>query len=224
MKEATKPDVYLNNVRSYDRIAEEWDRYRRGKPVDPAVVSLADRLPEGAEVLDVGCGTGIPIDRYLAGRGYLVTGIDPSGNMLEKAASLALPGAVFLRSDLDGFRTEKTFDAAVAFDSLFHVPAEAQRAIYPKIASLLKPGGLFLFTHGKKAGEAKGTMFGEKFFYAALDRDDLVGCLEKAGLGIVELYEDYSDPVTGERDLLVLAKRSEGTPRAETEEGTRCIP
>ena len=67
-------------------------------------------------------------------------------------------------------------------------------------------------------------MFGEKFFYAALDRDDLIGCLEKAGLGIVELYEDYSDPVTGERDLLVLAKKSEGTPRAETEEGTRCIP
>lgn len=224
MNKLAKPDVRAENVRSYNKIAEEWDRYRRGKPVDPSVVSLADLLPEGAEVLDVGCGTGIPIDRYLAGRGFLVTGIDPSGNMLRKAASLGLSGAVFLHTDLASFRTEKTFDAVVAFDSLFHVPAETQKAIYPKIASLLNPGGFFLFTHGKKAGDAKGTMFGEVFFYAALDRDDLVESLQRAGFRIVELYEDYSDPVTGERDLLVLARKSEGTPRAETKEGMRCIP
>ena len=196
-----------NNTRSYNRIADLWDGIRKAKPVDPCVVSFADRLPANANILDIGCGSGYPIDYYLAGRGFCVTGIDPSGKMIEKAFSLKLERACFYRVDLFGFETDEVFDAVVAFDSIFHIPFEEQKKIYPKISALLKKNGLFLFTHGAKSENAFGTMFGEPFSYGALDIKTLKNELFNCGFEIVEFFEDYNDDVTGTRDLLALVRK-----------------
>lgn len=196
------------NIASYNRIADKWDSDRRKKPVDPCVEEFAAMLPAGAKVLDIGCGTGYPIDEYLSSMGFTVTGIDPAERMLEKATGLGLPNALFLHTDLFGFETEEKFDAAIAFDSIFHIPLERQRDIYPKVAGLLKDGAYFLFTHGRVTGSVQGTMYGEPFFYSALDGDILKSCLSKAGFEIVRFVENYSDPVTGTRDLVVLAQRT----------------
>ena len=177
------------------------------KPVDPCVEEFAAMLPAGAKVLDIGCGTGYPIDEYLCAAGFSVTGVDPAERMLEKAVGLGLSNARFLHTDLFGFETEEKFDAAIAFDSIFHIPLERQREIYPKVAGLLKDGAYFLFTHGKTTGSVQGTMFGEPFFYSALDGEVLKGSLLEAGFEIVRFVENYSDPVTGTQDLIVLAKR-----------------
>ena len=48
-------------------------------------------------MLDIGCGTGFPIDAYLSGQGFSVTGIDVSARMLEKARKLNLKTRVFAR-------------------------------------------------------------------------------------------------------------------------------
>ena len=195
------------NASSYNVIADRWDEIRRTKPVDPCVVEFAALLPAGAKVLDIGCGTGYPIDEYLSSLGFSVTGIDPAEKMLEKAVGLRLPLARFVHTDLFGFVTKEKFDAAIAFDSIFHIPLERQREICPKVAGLLKDGAYFLFTHGKTTGSVQGTMFGEPFFYSALDGKTLKSCLSEAGFEIVRFVENYSDPVTGKRDLIVLAKR-----------------
>ena len=198
---------FSDNTVSYNRIADRWEELRHSKPVDPIITEFARMLPAGAGVLDIGCGTGYPIAAYLASCGFAVTGIDPAEKMLEKAIAQKLPGARFFHADLFSFETDDMFDAALALDSIFHIPQARQREIYPKVSKLLKPGALFLFTHGRSAGEVHGSMFGEPFSYAALDIDSLGGCLADAGFMIVRETENYSDPITGTRDLIVLAKK-----------------
>ena len=195
------------NTKSYDKIADQWDKVRRMRPVDPIVVRFAGMLQKAAHILDIGCGTGYPIDQFLCENGFSVTGIDPSENMLKKAIQLSLPNSEFIKTDLFSFETDQTFDAVIAFDSIFHIDLQDQRCIYPKVSSLLKPGGLFLFTHGRETGTVSGTMFGEEFVYGALDEEEVRNILKSENLGIVEIQKDYKDPVTGTRDLIVICKK-----------------
>ncbi len=73
------------------------------------------KLAPGASILDVGCGTG----RHsieLARRGYAVTGVDLSTQMLAQAAEAARTAGVqveWVRSDATRFAGSKQFDAAI---------------------------------------------------------------------------------------------------------------
>src|ERR1700759_3719495 len=65
----------------------EFQRITDIKRVNFIVDALKANLPEGAEVLDVGCGNGV-ISRYLGGKGFNVQGVDVSEKAIEKARSL----------------------------------------------------------------------------------------------------------------------------------------
>ncbi len=70
----------------YNQIAEQWNAARREGCFEPKYIDLLIKhLTVRSEVLDVGCGVGTPIARYLIDRGYSVTGIDASEAMLEIA-------------------------------------------------------------------------------------------------------------------------------------------
>lgn len=65
----------------------EFNRYADVKRLNFITDVLKSRLPEGAEVLDVGCGNGV-ISRALGEKGFNVRGIDVSEKAIEKAKSL----------------------------------------------------------------------------------------------------------------------------------------
>ena len=96
-------------------------------------------------ILDVCCGTG-----YLAGlltaRGYRVTGIDASPEMIAHARE-NVPDAAFQVADASAFRVLGKFDGAVStFDSLNHILSEeALQAAFQRTAAALKPGAPFAF-------------------------------------------------------------------------------
>ena len=84
-----------------------------------------DRLlplpPAGQRLLDVGCGTGY----YLAwarARGFAVTGVDGSADMLERAARLNA-GVELKKADVESLPFEDgSFDAVVCIEVLRYLP------------------------------------------------------------------------------------------------------
>ena len=160
-------------INPYDEICPQWDEYRKKTSVNKCIADFSRRLKPNSSILDVGCGTGYPIDFFLSERGFRITGIDSSAKMIEKAASLKLKNTEYHVADLFGFRTEEKFDAIIAFDCLWHICHDNQKYIYGTIASLIKKGGYFIFTHGKKDGEIYGEMMGQTFYYSALDAEEV---------------------------------------------------
>jgi SAM-dependent methyltransferase len=51
----------------------------------PWLAALHARIPAGAAVLDLGCGNGIPVARFLAAAGHAVTGVDCSEVQVRRA-------------------------------------------------------------------------------------------------------------------------------------------
>jgi SAM-dependent methyltransferase len=140
----------------YDRIAE---RYLASKdPEDPATLAaleeLAGILAPGAPVLDLGCGAGVPVTRWLARR-FAVTGVDVSARQLDLARQ-HVPSAKFVRADMTEVSFEpESFDAVVAFHSIIHVPRAEHPTLLGKIQRWLRPGGIFSATWALGAWEGE---------------------------------------------------------------------
>lgn len=205
MKKESK--ISENVIKSYNEICEEWYEYRKNKEINKCIVEFTKYLSPNSKILDIGCGTGYPIDDYLTKKGYIVTGIDISENMIKKAKSLNLQNAEFIISDFLEFKTKEKFDAIIAFDSLWHISHMRQKDIYKIVSSLLNDNGYFLFTHGKEDGEITGKMFNTLFYYSALSIENTHKLLKDNGFNIIYSIENYKEETTGTRDLIIVAKK-----------------
>lgn len=130
----------------YDALTADVD-YARWADYIQWHFSRLDRPVE--TVLDLACGTG-SLTRELAGRGYALTGVDLSPDMLalaeEKCRDLDKPPRFFCQ-DMCSLRLPGPVDACVCcLDSVNYVlrPERLQKA-FRRVYDLLAPGGLFLF-------------------------------------------------------------------------------
>src|SRR6476660_2582025 len=102
-------------ARGYDAIALRYAEWA-GRIASPALEWLRDldaRLPEGANVLELGCGRGVPVTRHLARR-HRVTGVDISAVQIELARH-HVPEASFMHADaLELDVAHGSLDAVVA--------------------------------------------------------------------------------------------------------------
>lgn len=209
---------------SYDQIAEQWHSYFRGQTYVDRVLGYVEKvlegLPAGANVLDLGCGTGEPVASYIVRRGFGVVGVDQSQKMLEIAKTV-VPEARLIHGDMAGMEFPGKFAAAVAWDSVFHVERKRHSAIYRKLAGSLEVGGRLLLSVGgsdvdpRAEGDpavvddsgAEGftsDMFGHTFFYSGYAPEVARQMLEAEGFE-VELWE-IDDP-SSRGHIAVIARR-----------------
>ncbi len=126
-------------------MAADFARLRSGIGTQ-AVVGWAQCLPPGASILDIGCGTGVPIASALWHRGFAVHGIDPAPSLLAAfRRNLPAAPAACEAAESSGF-FYRQFDAAIAIGVMFLLPESSQRALIHRVGQLLHPGGHFLFT------------------------------------------------------------------------------
>ena len=134
----------------YDAIAERYFAWSDARPSATRLTWLAralERIPAGSDVLDLGCGAGVPMTRALAD-GRRVTGVDISARQIELARA-AVPGARFIHADMTALDVPAaSLDAVVAWYSLTHVPRADLPALLEAIHRWLRPGGVLVATMG----------------------------------------------------------------------------
>jgi SAM-dependent methyltransferase len=133
---------------TYDALAPRWDAWAAAV-TPPFREDALRRLPEfvadGERVVELGCGTGVPVGQALAAR-YDYTGVDASAGMLERARA-AVPSGTFVHADMETTSfPAASLGAVVAFFSIIHVPRERHTALFAAIAEWLRAGGVFLGT------------------------------------------------------------------------------
>jgi SAM-dependent methyltransferase len=172
-------------ARGYDAIALRYAEWA-GQVESPALEWLRDldaRLPNGSDVLELGCGRGVPGTRELARR-HRVTGVDISAVQIELARH-HVPEASFLHADAAELDVAAgSVDAVVALFFFGHVPVDEQRDLISRIAVWLDDGGLLLATFG--AGEAGEDVdpdwLGAPMFFASLGGNSYLPLLRESGL------------------------------------------
>ena len=123
---------------------------RRPETIDCIVTWIIQRLrlPEGAAIIDLGCGPGLYTSR-LARHGFQVTGVDFSRNSLEYARRQAeaegLP-VEYVYQDYRKLEISSRFDLAllIYYDLGVFAPDDLNRVL-ANTARALKPGGRFVF-------------------------------------------------------------------------------
>jgi len=110
-----------------------------------------DRLPEGASVLELGCGGGQDSAR-IAARGFVVDATDGTPAMVAKANERFGVGARVMA--FDKLVAKAAYDGVWAHASLLHCPRAALADVLMRIDRALRPGGWFFANY--KLGEAEG--------------------------------------------------------------------
>ncbi len=157
----------------------------------------------GGAILDVGCGSGRPLAAHMAGRGHPVTGVDSSPELMRAFAG-NVPGAKAILSDMRMLRLAQVFAGVLAWDSLFHLRQDDQRAALAQLAVHAAPGAALMFNSGPADGIAMGVFEGEPLFQASLDPDDYRAVLARGGFSLVAHRAD--DATCGGRTVWLFRK------------------
>jgi ubiquinone/menaquinone biosynthesis C-methylase UbiE len=196
----------------YDRVAA---RYLEWSALDPSptrrrwLARALDLVPEGADVLELGCGAGLPMTAALAD-GRRVTGVDISATQVEMARR-NVSNATFLHADMTSLTfPDASFDAVIAFYSLTHVPRDEQAPLLRRIARWLRPGGVFLATMGADASadEVEDDWLGVPMFFSHFGARRNRRLVEDAGLDVIEsVIETEPEDRHDARFLWVVARK-----------------
>ena len=181
----------------YDAISERYLAWSdlRPSPTRLRYLGLAlELIPTRSDVLELGCGAGIPMTAALAD-GRTVTGIDISATQIA-AARRNVPAATFLQADMTALDFEPaSFDAVVAFYALTHVPRDEQGDLLARIRRWLRPGGLFLASMGAddEPGDVEADWLGVDMYFSHFGAKANRRLVEGTGL-VIEHAEIAVEP------------------------------
>lgn len=192
---------------TYDRVAHDFARSRDRTLYERRWLDRALGYAPGRSVLDLGCGTGLPIDGYLQDRRCIITGVDGAPAMLE-IFERNLPRAQAVEADMRGLDLGERFDMILAWDSLFHLTPDDQRAMFETFWAHAQPRTVLLFTTGPNAGEGTGAVAGEQMYRASLSPDEYRGLLASHGFDIVSFVPE--DPACKGRTVWMARYVGEG--------------
>ncbi len=115
-------------------------------------------LPQGAHILDFGCGSGRDT-KYFLDKGFLVTATDGSVELCKFASELS--GIEVKQMFFEELSEIETFDGIWACSSILHLPYAELKDVMQKMIRAVKSGGIIYtsFKYGTFEGERNGRYF-----------------------------------------------------------------
>ncbi len=192
----------------YQRHARAFATARAGAPGQGLMEAqwlqrFCDVAGPSGDILDIGCGMAQPISQYFIARGYRVTGVDSSPDLIAMCRS-QFPDQRWLVADMRGLDLAATFNGVLAWDSFFHLTPDHQRAMFARFAKLAAPGAALMFTSGPANGVAMGVFEGDLLYHASLAPEAYRILLATHGFEVIAHRAE--DPDCGGRTVW-LAKR-----------------
>jgi ubiquinone/menaquinone biosynthesis C-methylase UbiE len=189
----------------YDKIAKAYQADRHRLDNTKQLKEFASLLPKNAKVLDVGCGAGVPVARFLVESGFQVVGIDFSEGML-KLARKNVAQATFASKDMTKLDfADNSFDGLTAFYSIIHVPREKHSRLFASFHRILKPEGIILASMGPDEWEATDEYYGTSMFWSQYSPEKSLQLIKDAGF---QTIHDGILEIGKEKHYWVLARNS----------------
>jgi len=179
----------------YEEFAADFLRVR-GNTADcgmgvEQVRDWARRLPERATVLDLGCGSGLPLTKVLVEEGHAVFGVDASPTLVA-AFRQHLPGVPVACEPVETSTFHRQmYDGVLAWGFIFLLPIGTQLTTLRHIARVLVPGGRFLFTAPAPCCTWRDALTGEES--NSLGAVTYRKQLEESGVRVVRECEDEGE-------------------------------
>lgn len=171
----------------YQRKALDWVRNREhagGLMEQSWLDRFRALMPPNGSVLDIGCGSAVPIARYLIEVGHSVTGVDTSATFIELCRD-RYPAQAWFLADMRTLAFGRSFDGILAWDSFFHLTPDDQREMFPVFRRHAAPGAALMFTSGPAHCEAIGSFEGEPLYHGSLGPAEYRSLLDQHGFRVV---------------------------------------
>jgi SAM-dependent methyltransferase len=156
-----------------------------------SVLNWARTLPVNSTVLDLGCGTGIPVSKILIDEGMTVYGIDASPTLVRAFRQNFPNTSVICESIEDSLFFNRKFDAIIAWGLFFLLSETAQATLIPKAADALHTGGKLLFTAPHMQVEWMDAMTGRRS--VSLGAEKYKELLSVSGFSLLEEFIDEGE-------------------------------
>lgn len=153
-------DYQEKSRRAFDGQAADYDTGHFGdhaRKLYGVLLSQVMQIPHAA-VLDLGCGTGELLARFLEQAPKVrCAGLDLSEGMLSVAREKLGDRAELVRGDAERLPFgDGVFDVVLCSDSFHHYPDP--RAVLAEVSRVLSPGGVFLLGDCTAPGAVRGLM------------------------------------------------------------------
>jgi predicted TPR repeat methyltransferase len=148
-------------------------------------------LPKDGAVLDIGCGTGIPVSKIIHDAGLKVTGIDISEEMVVKFKE-NLPQASCYRMPMTQINWESKFDGVVSSYSMLCLPPKDFVLVAGKISRALKENGWLLLFLNEGNSEEGGIqeVQGQQMYSTGLSEEEIRNVFEPNGIKIRKIERE----------------------------------
>jgi predicted nicotinamide N-methyase len=148
----------------------------------------ARTLPRGAAVIDLGCGSGLPITRALVSEGLNVYAIDAAPSLVAAFRHNLPQTPVACETVQESSFFGRMFDGIIAWGLMFLLTREEQERLIRRAADRLLAGGRLLFTSTAQAAVWSDAMTGLES--RSLGAAEYRRHLSASGLSVIGEYED----------------------------------
>lgn len=195
----------MDSIDYYNRYAVPYYEETVDVDMTEVIEPFMELLPENAEVLDLGCGSGRDTI-VLEERGFYVTPMDGSEEMC-KLAEINTDQEV-LQMTYDEMEFDDVFDGIWACAALVHLTDDEMREIMKKLIQALKADGILYFSVHK--GDRDGIYNGRYFRdYTRKELSDLMEEFPELELINMWTTQDARSEKSDGQWLNVLAKKSD---------------